>query len=260
MISSTGKIAIRGFGAVIGPIEMFGKSGQSVLSGVFRGKLRGREIIEQLYESAVLSLPVIVFSLAVVSMMSVLEFSWHMKVVLRQDALVPGFSFVLMVREVAPVVTSMLLASRMGASIAAELAFMKVTDQLDQLKLLSVSEIDYLVVPRWLGCLFATVVLTLISLSTSVLVSAGIASRFMGYQPNEFFNSMFVFTKSVDFWGGMGKAFCFGTIIPLVSATKGLSCSGGSRGVGKAATDAVVQSCLWIIIADFILSYFIWTR
>jgi|688.fasta_scaffold75718_3 phospholipid/cholesterol/gamma-HCH transport system permease protein len=260
MISSAGRIAIKSVEVVLEPVEMLLRSVHSILNGLASGKLRIREIVSQMFESAVLSLPVIVFSLTVVSMMSVLEFSWHMKVVLRQDALVPGFSFVLMVREVAPVVTSMLLASRMGASIAAELAFMKITDQLDQLKLLSVSEIDYLVVPRWFGCVFATVVLTLISLATAVIVSAGIASRFMGYQPNEFFNSMFVFTRGLDFWGGIGKALCFGTIIPLVSATKGFNCKGGSRGVGKAATDAVVQSCLWIIIADFILSYFIWTR
>ncbi|NDC26009.1 MAG: ABC transporter permease, partial [Proteobacteria bacterium] len=189
------RVLFLGFEALLSPIRLFATSCRVLVFSIVNIRLHGREITNQMFESAVLSLPIILFSLTIVSLMSILEFSWHMKLVLKQDALVPGFSMVLMVREVAPVVTAMLLTSRVGASIAAELGFMKVTEQLDQLKLLSVSEVEYLVIPRWVGCVFASITLTLASLVTSICVSTGIASRFMNYQPHEFFNTLFVFTK-----------------------------------------------------------------
>jgi phospholipid/cholesterol/gamma-HCH transport system permease protein len=221
-------------------------------------KLRSNEIVKQVFECGVMSLPIIGFSLSIVSLMSVLEFSWHMKVVLKHDSLVPAFSMVLMVREVAPVVTSMLLASRLGASIAAELGVMKITDQLDQLRLLSVSRFDFLFVPRWFGCLIAAVTLTLVSLATSVCVSTVLGAKTMGYQSFEFFNSLFLFTRGYDLLGSLLKAACFGTLIPLVAFFYGIRTEKGSYGVGDAATRSVVLSSLLIIITDFLINSFFW--
>lgn len=217
-------------------------------------KFRRQEILKQVYEYAVLSVPIIAFSLSIVSLMSVLEFSWHMKVVLKHDSLVPGFSMVLMVREVAPVVTSMLLASRIGASIAAELGVMKITEQLDQLKLLSISKLEFLFIPRWCGCVVATLSLTLISLVTAIVVSCLLGSSWMGYQPLEFFNSLFLFTRGQDLMGSLVKAAIFGTVIPLVAFFYGLRTARGSYGVGQAATRSVVMGSLLIIMMDFLLN------
>jgi len=236
------------------PFVLFGRS----FFLLFKFRMRWNEVLRQIFESAVMSIPIILFAMAVVSLMSIFEFSWHMKLVLRQDALVPGFSMVLMMREVVPVVTAMLLASRVGASIAAELGVMKITDQLEQLKLLAVSEIDFVLIPRWIGCLAATLTSTLIALATFVVVSCGIGAQWMGYQTREFFNVLFIFSSAHDLIGSLLKAVIFGTVIPFVSASFGLQCLGGSREVGKAATRAVVSSSLLIIILDFFINSLFW--
>lgn len=258
MLSKIGKIAIAKGEEWKFPMVLFYQSFVALIRGLASGKVRVKEVVRQTYESSVLSVPIILFSMGVVSLMSVLEFSWHMKMVLRQDALVPGFSMVLMIREVAPVVTAMLLASRVGASIAAELGVMRITDQLEQLKLLAVSEIDFLLIPRWIACLVATMTSCLIALATFVVVSTLIGSRGMGYQAREFFNVLFIFTRGHDLFGSLLKTIIFGTVIPFVSSGYGLKCLGGSREVGKAATRAVVVSSLMIIILDFIINSLFW--
>jgi len=253
-----GNWAIREWGQLAYPTGLFWASFVGLLKSLAKASLRGKEITKQIYECAVMSLPVIAFSLGIVSLMSVLEFSWHMKVVLKQDALVPGFSLILTIREVAPVVTAMLLASRVGASISAEMGVMKITEQLDQLKLLAVSEVDYLLIPRWIGCIVANVTLTLISIAIAGIVTVFIAARWMGYQPAEFYNSLLLFTTGHDLEGALLKALCFGTLIPFVSASYGLRCAQGSQGVGDAATQAVARSSLLIIISDLLINSIWW--
>lgn len=221
-------------------------------------KLRGGEILKQCYEGAVLSAPMVLFSISIVSLMGVLEFSWHMMRVMHEDALVPAFSLVLTIRELAPVVTAMLLASRLGAAIAAEIGIMKNSEQLDQLQLLGVSLVDFLILPRWIGCLLASLSLTLLGIVVAVLVSSQLASYGLGYQAQEFYNALFVLARGRDLAGALVKAVLFGTTIPFVAAASGLACKSGSRGIGQAATQAVVKSSLWIIILDFLVNSLLW--
>ncbi|MCB0403885.1 MAG: ABC transporter permease, partial [Bdellovibrionales bacterium] len=171
---------------------------------------RWNETIHQTYDIAVLSLPVMVFALTFVSLMFTIEFSFHMKLVLGQDSLVPAFSTVFMLREFGPVVTCFLLTSRVGAAIAAEVATMKVTDQIDALKILAVDPIEYLAVPRWIACVFACVSISLISVGIAIMGGALIASLKLGYTTGQYFNSMFTFTRFADFQECFLKAFVFG--------------------------------------------------
>jgi phospholipid/cholesterol/gamma-HCH transport system permease protein len=220
---------------------------------------RVRETIDQIYSVAVLSLPVVAFSLTFISLMLILEFSFHMKIVLQQDSLVPAFSTLLMIRELGPVVTGLLLTSRVGAAIGAELGSMKTTDQIDALQLLSIDPIEYLVIPRWIASVVACVSLSIIAVAIACLGGAWIASVKLGYEPSEFFNTMFVFARFRDGTACLIKAVVFGTILPLVASFHGLSCQPGSEGVGNAATSAVVQGSILIIIADFVVTYLLYT-
>ncbi len=223
-----------------------------------RFRFRFRETIVQCHAIGVQSFPVVAFSLLFLSLMVVTEFSFHMKMVLRQDSLVPAFSTVLMVRELGPTVAALLLTSRVGAGIAAEIGTMWVTEQLDTLRLLAIDRVEYLAVPRLLACILATVTLSIVSLGVSVVGGALLASTRLGYTPWEFFNSMFVFTRMSDFAGCLVKAVVFGTIIPMVAVHHGFRCRSGSRGVGDAATSAVVQGSVLVIVADFILTYLLY--
>jgi len=230
----------------------------TLLMQVVRLKLRVRESLIQMYAVGVQSLPVIVFSLLFLTLMLVTEFSFHMKLVLRQDSLVPAFSTLLMIRELGPVVTSMLLTSRIGSAIATEIGTMKITDQIDALRLLSLEPVEFLTVPRLIGCIFGTVALTVIAIAVGVIGGAALAGVALGYHAAEYFNTMFLFTRESDFAGCLLKSFVFGVVIAIVASYHGLNCRPGSEGVGNAATNSVVHASMVIIIADFFLTYLLY--
>lgn len=218
-------------------------------------RLRFRESLHQTYFIAVQSLPVVAFCLMFISLMLILEFSFHMKLVLRQDSLVPAFSTVLMIRELGPVMTCLLLTSRVGAGIAAEIGSMRVTEQIDALKLLGVDPVEYLTIPRVVGCVIAGVSLSVISIAVAILAGASIAWASLGYSSDQFYQTMFTFARFHDLTNCMIKGAVFGGIIPIIASHQGFRCGYGSEGVGNAATKAVVQSTMLIIIVDFILTY-----
>lgn len=235
------------------------ESAGALASQLVRFRLRREIVGEQLYACAVQSLPVVVVGLLFLSLMLITEFSFHMKLVLRQDSLVPAFSTLLMIRELGPAVTGLLLTSRIGAGMAAEIATMKATDQLDALRLLSIDPVEFLVPPRWIASVFACVALTVVALAVGILGGAALSALSLGYGVREFFNTMFVFARLTDLYGCLLKALVFGSIIPLVAAHFGFKSRPGSAGVGDAATGAVVQSSVAIIAADFLLTYWLYS-
>jgi len=224
-----------------------------MIGGWWRRRLN--EGVQQLYVVGIESLPVVGLCLLFITVMLITEFSYHVKLVLRQDSLVPAFSTILMVRELGPVVTSLLLASRIGAGIAAEIGAMRITDQIDALRLLGVNPISYLVLPRWLGCVVGVTCLAVVALAIGIVGGASIAAMTLGYGIEEYFNTMFVFTRYSDIWGCLLKSAVFGSIIPLVASYHGFRCAPGSQGVGDAATRAVVHGSVLIIGMDFVLTY-----
>lgn len=223
------------------------------------GRFRFRQTVDQLYSVGVQSAGVIFFSIAVVSLILVLEFSFHMKLVLHQDSLVPAFSTVLLIRELGPVVTALLLVSRVGAGLAAEIATMKITDQIDALRLLSIEPFDYLVVPRWIAVWLAAVLLTILSIGVAIIGGATIAAIKLGYGFGEYFNSVFTFSHFSDLIGCVIKASVFGNLLPLVACYHGFKAKPGSEGVGMAATSAVVEGSIVVIVADFVVTYLFYT-
>lgn len=218
-------------------------------------RIRWRESLRQTYFIGVQSLLIIAFCLTFISLMLILEFSYHMKLVLRQDSLVPAFSTVLLIRELGPVMTCLLLTSRVGAGIAAEIGSMKVTEQLDALKLLGVNLIEYLTLPRLFGCIVAGVSLSVVAIGVAVVGGASIAWASLGYSSEQFYNTMFTFARFEDITHCMIKGGVFGAIIPVVASYQGFRCEYGSHGVGNAATNSVVQSTMLIIVLDFVLTY-----
>ena len=220
-----------------------------------RMKVRPQETLNQMYSLGVQSVPIIFISLGFVGLMMILELAFHMRLVLKHDALVPAFSAVLMVRELGPVITCLLLTSRIGAGIAAEIGSMKVTDQLDALQMLSIDLVDYLVIPRWFGSVFAAVTLTVISIAVALWGGALLAIQKLGTSSGEYFNTVFFFVKFPDVLRCLVKASVFGTLIPIIASYQGFHCGTGSAAVGEAATQAVVRTSLAIIVADFVLTY-----
>jgi phospholipid/cholesterol/gamma-HCH transport system permease protein len=164
-----------------------------------------------------------------------------------------GASFLeLLVRDLAASIGSLMLATRVGAGIAAEVGSMVVTEQVDALKMSAADPIDFLVKPRFIASVLMTVIL--ITWSAGVAMLAGVLTAYAMFDlgPRTFFNLDLV--DAGDLTVGLVKCVAYGAAIPIVSAHSGLTTHGGSEGVGWATTRAVVNSSLAVIILNLLIS------
>ncbi len=227
----------------------------AAILGLFQKPFRSKEIIQQLYFVANGSLVIIIFCVCFAAMVTILESSFHMKLVIQNDSMVPGFAALLILRELGVVVTALLLTSRVGAGFAAEVGSMQVTEQIDALKMLGIDPIQYLVSPRLIACVLGSVFLTVIANLTCLYCAMLVSESSLGYSTQMFLTSMRRFVNFHDLIFAMIKGAVFGAVIPLTSCYFGFFCKPGADGVGKATTQSVVFSSIAIIVLDFILSY-----
>ena len=223
--------------------------------GIFNPPFRWKEFIQQLYFVANRSLVIIVFCVSFAAVVTILESSFHMKLVIQNDSMVPGFAAVLIIRELAAVVTALLLASRVGAGYASEVGSMQITEQIDALKMLGIDPINFLVVPRFLASILGSMMLVLIANMTCLLSAILVSQAYLGYTAGMFLSSMHRFVHFQDLIFAIIKGGFFGAVIPIVACYFGLNCKQGAEGVGRATTNTVVVSSIGIIVVDFILSY-----
>ncbi|MBN1592528.1 MAG: ABC transporter permease [Candidatus Coatesbacteria bacterium] len=159
-----------------------------------------------------------------------------------------------MLRELGPVLTSLMVAARAGSSMAAELASMRVTEQIDALTSLAVEPLKYLVVPRiWAGIIVVPI-LTGIANFFGVLGGYFVSVHLLGVNPVLFMRNAVQYSEVDDLFNGLIKAAVFGLILTLVSCFTGFYARGGAEGVGRATTTAVVASAMLIIAADYFLT------
>jgi phospholipid/cholesterol/gamma-HCH transport system permease protein len=156
--------------------------------------------------------------------------------------------------ELAPVLTALVVAGRVGAGIAAELGTMKVTEQIDALETLALNPVEYLIVPRFVAGLIMVPVLTIFSDAIALAGGMGISSTALHVPPHMFLSGLKAFFKSMDLFSGLFKAFVFGSIISIIGCYQGFKTAGGAEGVGRSTTRAVVLSSVLILIADYIVA------
>ncbi len=161
-------------------------------------------------------------------------------------------------RELGPVLTGVVVAARAGSAIAAELGTMKVTEQVDALRALAVSPTQYLVVPRVLAAVLMMPLVCALADAGGIL-GGTLLSRSEGVLPIVYWNSMKQFIDLSDFTRGILKTVVFGLIIALVGCHQGLATRGGATEVGKATTNAVVLSIILIYLANFVMTYFMFS-
>ena len=156
-------------------------------------------------------------------------------------------------RDIGPLLTGLLVAGRAGAGIGAELAGMRVTEQIDALESLAVDSFKYLVVTRIIACVIALPVLTL--LLNYAGLAGGLVSEMVEYRvsPHLFFNNAFGPMAWSDYIPPTAKTVVFGFIIGTISCFLGYTATQGAFGVGRAATRSVVFSSLFMILSEVIL-------
>lgn len=161
-------------------------------------------------------------------------------------------------RELGPVLVGVVCAGRVGAAITAEISTMKVTEQIDALKVMAVSPVNYLIVPRMIACMIAVPILTVFGDIIGVLGGWIVATQYSGISSYLFMNSIKMFATIHDLTGGMIKAIFFGNVIAVLGCYYGLNCPDGAEGVGKATTKTVVTSIIVIFILNAVLTFFIY--
>lgn len=159
-----------------------------------------------------------------------------------------------MILELGPVVTALVLAGRVGASIAAELGTMRVTEQIDALESLAINPVAFLVIPRVLAGVIMLPVLTIFADFVGIVGGWLISLATIGLTTTEFFKGFREFFKVWDVFFGLIKSVFFGVGITLIGCYEGFNTSGGAEGVGHSTTRAVVASCLAILMLDYILA------
>ncbi len=184
-----------------------------------------------------------------VGMIMALQMAYQM-VKLSAEIYIPNVVSVAMTRELSPVLTALIVAGRVGAGIAAEIASMTVTEQVDALKAFAVNPVKYLVVPRFLALLIMLPLLTIFSNMIGILGAYVICVYKLNVNPAMFYQMVTQAVDMPDIVTGLVKTIFFGAIIALVGCHRGLTVSGGAEGVGRATTMSVVISFIMIIMAD----------
>jgi phospholipid/cholesterol/gamma-HCH transport system permease protein len=157
-----------------------------------------------------------------------------------------------MVREFGPTITALMIATRVGSGIAAELGSMTVTDQVEAMKVTNCDPVVYLVAPRFLASIVMTLALTVWGVLIAVLAGMVMAwSRFQ-INPGTFLSLRMM--EWQDVWEGLIKCVAYGAAIPIIAAESGFRASGGSEGVGWATTRSVVNTSFAVIFLDFAIA------
>jgi phospholipid/cholesterol/gamma-HCH transport system permease protein len=156
--------------------------------------------------------------------------------------------------ELAPVLTGLMLAGRVGAGIATELGTMRITEQMDALESMAVSPVQYLVVPRIAAGTVMAPILTMVFFAIGMVGAYFVAVVTLGVDRGQFIENFKWYVDPVDITQGLLKSLVFGAAIALIGCYQGFHATGGGRGVGLATTRAVVVGSVSILVLDYFLS------
>jgi phospholipid/cholesterol/gamma-HCH transport system permease protein len=236
-------------------LEWFGELGMfswQVLRSTTRRPFEGLELIRQLDEVGSKSLPMVGMAGAAIGAVLALE-SRHSLVQFGAKSLLPAAVVFSIIHETGPVITALVVCGRVGAGIGAELGSMKVTEQIDAIEASGVNAYKLLAFTRIVACILMMPLLTLAADFCGIITGwiANTAAEPIAF--HKFIHAGFAGTGFSDFLAPTFRTMVFGLIIGVISCFQGMRSQGGTEGVGRSATSAVVLSSLFVMLADVIL-------
>src|SRR2546426_2136483 len=219
----------------------------------FTHRLRWRLFLQQIVEIGLLSQVVVIvtggFTGAVFAAQTYFQFNK-----IGMGSATGAVVSVAIFRELAPVLSALMVSGRVGAAMSAEIGTMKVTEQIDALRALAVYPIDYLVVPRALAMMISMPLLVAECIAFGILAGYFVAVYLLDVNGPYYVENMVHWTRRKDIIMAMTKAFVFALLIVFISCQKGLTAREGAVGVGRATTEAVVNASLAVLIVNFFLT------
>ncbi len=228
--------------------------GGQVIVHILRGKFNYPNIVEQMALVGPESLLIALVTSTTIGMVFTIQVAREF-INFGAGQAVGGVLAIALTRELAPVLTAVVLAGRVGSAFAAEIGTMKVSEQIDALYILKTDPVDYLVIPRVIACCIMLPLLTILSIVTGTLGGLAVAINIYGLSARIFLESARNFLTGWDLCSAPIKAVCFGALIAIIGCSWGLTTTGGAKGVGQSTTTAVVTSLLAIFISNFFLSW-----
>lgn len=242
----------------IGIAETAGSMG--ILAGkiivrFFPPRIDRQELLRNLYKMAVKSVPIVVVTALFTGAIMVIQAAPIVKRYGAEGLLGWGAGFGTL-REVAPLLTALMISGRVGANNTAELGTMVVTEQIDALRALAIDPIGFLILPRFISIVITLFVMTLYADALALLGAAYTGQGFLGVTPTSFYHGL---TSGLlhfsDVATGLVKSIVFGIVIALASCHFGLSTRGGAPGVGRSVNATVVASAAGVFALDYLLSF-----
>jgi phospholipid/cholesterol/gamma-HCH transport system permease protein len=236
----------------VGDLSLF--SGRT-FAWMVRRRLRRDTIIPVLHAIGVRSVPVVAITGTFIGMVLAVQ-SYSQFHQLGLDTQLGAIINLSIVRELGPVLAATMLAGRVGSAMAAELATMRVTEQIDALACLGVNPVHYLVVPRLLGCVLLIPLLTIMANFMGVMGAALVCTKIYHVEAYHYWRHAQAYVGMWDLITGLIKPTFFGAAIALISCHRGFNSRAGAEGVGRAATEAFVASFIAILGLDLLLAMF----
>lgn len=238
-------------------LQQVGKYGL-LLYRAFRSLLEVRSyrsnLVNELTKIGYESVPIVLLTGVFTGAVMTLQTAYQLELAFIPRSIIGAITSESILIELAAVITSLVLAGKVGARIATELGTMRVSEQIDALESMGFNSVSFLVLPRVTAGLIMFPVLYIIAAIFGILggLAAGVIS---GTLPAaEFMQGAREFFYPWDASFGLLKAFVFGFVITSISCFKGYYASGGAEGVGKGTTQATVLSCIYVLLADFALA------
>jgi len=213
------------------------------------------ELRRNLYKMAVKSLPIVLVTALFTGVITVIQAAPVIKRYGAEGLLGWGAGFAT-IREIAPLLTALMISGRVGANNTAELGTMVVTEQIDALRALAIDPVAFLVLPRFLAIIVTLVSMTLYADAVALLGAAFSGFALLQIEPRSFYNGLTGGLLNFgDVANGLTKSLVFGLVIALSSCHFGMTTTGGAPGVGRSVNASVVASAAGVFILDYFVSF-----
>jgi len=227
---------------------------QDIVRCLFRYRIRLNLLVRQIDFIGSKSVPVVIITGSFIGAVFAAQTEFQFKDLGLSSGVGPVVA-IAMCRELGPVLCALMIAGRVGSAMAAELATMKITEQIDALRALAVYPTEYLIVPRFLAMLVSMPILVGLAILCGIGAGYYVAVHILQVPGVYYWNNTVKYTHAKDISIGLVKGFFFGIIILLIGCNKGLTAAQGAEGVGLATTEAVVDSFIIILIANFFFTF-----
>jgi phospholipid/cholesterol/gamma-HCH transport system permease protein len=238
-------------------VEDFGRMmlfGGETVAWVFRPPFRPELVLAQMAAIGVGSIFIVGTTGFFTGMVFALQVTYAMAQ-FGAEGYVGGSVALALARELAPVLTALMVIGRSGSAITTELGTMRVTEQIDAMETMAVNPIQYLVVPRIIACILMFPVLTLLFDFVGYFGGFVMGVYVSRIPIGPFLEHTREFVDPRDIYHGLYKALVFGAIVAVITTWRGYAASGGAKGVGEGTTRAVVMSSIAVLIADYVITF-----